>query len=177
MKISGKLSGDLVSLHIKANDSNDGKEANVDFDCLVDKKKSIELFGEDFEQLAFGSMQTITAEGASDEESSETIRHLQDTIRAGKKITFGEHKVIIAGKTIKAKPSLRTISTRQGSEAVIAKLRIPIPVKELELLGKLLGKVNDVVELEFNPSQATIFDDNGKANETGTFGAEAAAAH
>ena len=166
-----------MSLHIKSNDSNDGKEASLDFDCLVDKKKATEVFGEDFEQLAFGSMQTITAEGASDEEAGETIRHLQDTIKAGKKITFGDHEVIIAGKTLKTKPSLRTISTRQGSEAVVAKLRIPIPVTDIDLLAKLIGQVNDVVELEFNPAQAEMFDDSGNANETGTFGAEASAAH
>jgi hypothetical protein len=151
MNIQGKLTGDVVGVLTKTNKTFDGRETFVDIDCPVSREEGLELFGEVFEKVAFGSMVMAT-----NDDGETTPTHYQDNPKPGSKVVFEKHTYRVVGHDIVGQPEFRGIKTIQGEERVMAKLRLPVETDSpaVELLRQKAGR--SPVTVEFTPTQAQL---------------------
>ena len=155
MKITGKFGADIVGIHIKRNKSHDGREAFVDIEIDVRQEDAEEKFGPNFALLAFGTMHDVRT-GEDEEEGTDKIAFLQDSITPGRRVVFEKHKIEIDGEQIVAQPGLLKIQTVDGEARVVNKIRIPVDAQKKALISKLMENVGGVVKVSFSPQQASF---------------------
>lgn len=147
MRIEAKTSADIVAINVKRNNSHDGKEAFVDLEIGI-KEGEAPNFGKDFADLAFSGMrEEVTEEGAA------KITHLQDSIKPGSRVVYERHVIVLDGNKLKEQPELLNLKTVDGDAKVVAKVRVPVATTQTDLITSLMGKVGNVVAIEFNPEQ------------------------
>lgn len=152
MKIEAKTKADLVALHIKSNQSHDGREAYADIDVSgVDRETAVDKFGEEFADLAFSTMRVT-----EDDDGGQHVGFLVDSIKPGKRVVCEKHGIEICGESLSAQPELLKIRTVDGAEKVVPRFRIPVPVDKGELLAKLTSNVGQVVDVHFSPQQQQL---------------------
>ena len=156
IRITGSMTAAVRKLEIKANKSNDGREAAVDLEIGVDHEDSPKSWGENFTELAFSSMRKRTV-GVGDQ-AKEVIEHLQDKITPSDKCTCELHRLAIGDEVLELQPELVSITTVDGVARVVAKLRLPIPIGKTALIDAFGEKVGDDLDLVFNPKQGSLFD-------------------
>ena len=111
MRVEGKLNCDLRQVIVKQNQSSDGQEAFLDLDAGVTKDEAEKKFGEDFASLAFSTMRVLEAQ---DDDETDAIAFLVDSIKPGSRVVFELHTIDIDGEEITAQPELRGIKTVDG---------------------------------------------------------------
>lgn len=154
MRIRGTFTADLIKFLIKSNESNDGREAQVDVDIALQEDDAKAAIGEDFATLALGTAVDRIPEDGNVAE----LVHLQDKQKPSKKRfgAFELHKIEIAGERIEVQPELLHVSGIEGQRAMVARFRIPIPVDKMKPLKALLDKVGKKISVEFDPKQETL---------------------
>ena len=161
MRVEGKLNCDLRQVIVKQNQSSDGQEAFLDLDAGVTKDEAEKKFGEDFASLAFSTMRVLEAQ---DDDETDAIAFLVDSIKPGSRVVFELHTIDIDGEEITAQPELRGIKTVDGEARVIAQLRIPVDVSKKALLNQLVGNVGKTVKVSFTPAQGSLDFAEAKGN-------------
>lgn len=152
MNINGKAKADLVKIQIKSNESNDGKEAFVDLEIGVDRAAGERIFGESFVKLAFGGF----VEERDEDETPRTVC-LHSKIKPRKKsFVCSMHKIEIGGYSVTAQPELLSVEPIDGSEQVVAVVRITLGVDALAAASKLVQSVGEVVSVSFDPAQQVL---------------------
>lgn len=152
MRITGTFSADLIKFLIKSNESNDGREAQVDVDIGFDEDDAASAVGQDFATLGLATAVEREEDGAS------SVVHLQDKAKPSRKRfgAFELHKIDIAGERIEAQPELLHVKGVDGKRSIVARFRIPIPVDKAKPLKALLDKVGKKISVEFDPKQETL---------------------
>lgn len=151
MNISGKMAAEVKKITIKANESNDGREAELDIAVSVKQEEATKKWGEEFSTLAFSSMRPM--DGASEDEGNE-LAFLQSKIKPSKKrFVCTVHRIGIDDEVIESQPKLLEIETVDGEARVIAHLRIPVDVGRKKLLSSLSEKVGSSVKIDFAVQQ------------------------
>jgi hypothetical protein len=151
MEISGKMNAEVKKITITANDSKDGREAELDIAVSVKQEEATKKWGEEFSTLAFSSMRPI--EGVGEEEGNE-LAFLQSKIKPSKKrFVCSIHRIGIDDEIIESQPELLEIETIDGEARVIAHLRIPVDVGRKKLLSGLSEKVGSSVKIDFAVQQ------------------------
>ncbi|MCK5642883.1 MAG: hypothetical protein KAJ19_18885 [Gammaproteobacteria bacterium] len=160
MKIKGKFAAKVAKLLTKSNKANDGSTAEADFEVSVKRDDGGEMFGDDFDALAFSSRIVNDVDGV------ESIGYLQDSVTPGKRVLFEDHAVNIGGESIIAKPQMLKVVPVDGEDRAVVTLRLPIETKNTALLTELLLKVGQDVALEFDPAQLDLDLDDSNRNRT-----------
>ena len=155
MEIRGKVTGEITDFHVKWNKSNDGTEATVDVEFPVAEEHAEELLGEDFKTMAFSTMRVVEAD-VGDEDDVDTVGHLVDSIKPGRRVVFQQHIVKLEGQEIRTQPKMLRVGMVDGERKVMVKLRLPIDTSKASLVSWLVGNVGKAVKAEFNPQQATF---------------------
>ncbi len=153
MRIQGKISASVTQVLAKVNEANDGQWAIVDFTSQLTRAQASELFGEEFDSLAFGATverPTLDENGKAD--GSEIV-HLADTIKPGKKVVMEHHIIKTLGLKDNLQPQILGIRPIQGLEAITLDFRIGFPVKEEEGILSTLGSTQSV---DFDPVQMDL---------------------
>lgn len=148
MKITGKLSADVVGLTIKRNQAHDGTEAQLDIELGADEDTCSEIYGETFKALAFSTMQVV-----DDPETGKQIGHLVDSIKPGKRVVCEAHEVALGDLKIRCQPQILNIKPVDGKPSAVVKIRLEI---ESAQVAPLVDKINKVIKVEFNPAQGEL---------------------
>jgi hypothetical protein len=153
LKIKGKFSADLVAFGIKRNQAHDGRSGHVDIDIGVEQEEAASKFGADFESLAFATMRVMEA---VDDDDTDAIAFLQDSIKPGKRCVFERHQINIAGHKIDDQPDILGIKPVDGSRKVVVRIRIGIDVEKSENVTYFGQHIGETVKVEFNPKQGEL---------------------
>lgn len=150
MDIRGKMSGDVVAVIIKSNNSYDGKEALVDLEFGVRQEDAVARFGQDFADMAFSTLRVTEGE----DDQADSYGFLVDSVKPNKRVVLGKHKIKIGQHTFDADPKIRGIKTAKDEPRVTVKLRLQVEVKKKDVLNYLQDHVgSELVTVEFEPAQ------------------------
>lgn len=152
MRISAKTKANVLEVNVKGNKNLDGKEAYVDFAVAIEQRFAYD-FGEDFETIAFSTMR----QRAVDNDGSIKFVHLLDSIKPGKRATYEPHAVNVDCSEFFSTPEILKITPVDGSDCVIARIRVPIESSQKHLIQDLVSKVCKTVDLQFVPKQCCMF--------------------
>ena len=155
MRVTGKLAGDLVGLHIRRNKNQDGREAHVDFNFGNTDQEAKTHWGHDFADFAFATMRTRVIDTES---GKEEIYFLEDNHKPNAEVVYEKHQISLEGEVFEAQPELLSISTTKGVARVVARMRIPVDVGRTALLSALSAKVGNSITVDFDPKQGSLFD-------------------
>lgn len=150
MRLSLTTQAIITKLTVEA-DKNGGKKASVTLVVSVDRDESAQ-WGEDFEDLAFGTMREMGATTVDDDEDALCIGFLVDKLKPGKRWVPEMHEITIAGHTLHEQPVIHEIQTIDGESRVLVEMRLKVPADNNCALDALLRAVNEAVELSLKPS-------------------------
>lgn len=162
MKIRGTLKGDMIGFALKHNPENGARFASIKIAANCDQNDCKELFGEELERVAFGSL--VVSRGGEDEGAA--------GVSFGYKILQPSlicefHEIKIAGHTEGAQPVIKSITPVKDKAEVTVAIEFPVLIgKDQAKLGAMGIQFGELVQAEFDPSQQEM-DLDGDANSPG----------
>lgn len=162
MKFKGTFSADIRRLEIKSDNTNSGKEANVDVEIGFKQDEAAKKIGDDFVALAFSTMRV-----QANDEGEDGFHHLVDSIKPGKHCILEQHRIVIDGQAeFSTQPKLLSVVPVDGEPKVTARIRIPIDTSK-GVLAEVMKLVGQSVKVKFNPAQGELGFERGNGNGNG----------
>jgi hypothetical protein len=164
MKISGKITGDMVGFSLKHNPENGARFAYVKLAVVVDADACRAAFGKELKRIAFG---TLVVSGGSEEDGPAGVSFGYKTLTPA--VICEYHELKIAGHTQSVQPVVKSIAPIKDKEEVTIVIEFPILVKkDKALAGDLVAEFGELIEVELDPAQRELdLEGNGNGASAG----------